>query len=175
MVTIMNMVTSPCNASNPIQPYKLIFKNVKWFWGLNKESSSVGFEQNNLRINVPVLYQLSYLALYCWCPYFVNIFVREFIFSLKFVWPCCVDYSGNNELMLFQSPLPYNEIWLFFMTNCWTFINSMHFKEHCMVCGSEKVLIRGYSVVYEPKASITCSHEGDLKNYPRGLTPTFTT
>ena len=44
---------------------------------MNKEKlTRAGLETCDLRIDVPGLYQLSYLALHWRSPYFVNIFVR---------------------------------------------------------------------------------------------------
>ena len=45
-------------------------------FGVEQRIDKSGIRTNDLRIDVQVLYQLSYLALYWQCPYFVNIFVR---------------------------------------------------------------------------------------------------
>ena len=45
---------------------------------MNKDKlTRAGLEPVTLRIDVPGLYQLSYLALHWQSPYFVNIFVRR--------------------------------------------------------------------------------------------------
>ena len=44
-------------------------------FGVEQRIDLSEIQTNDLRINVPALYKLSFLAL-CWqCPYFVNIFV----------------------------------------------------------------------------------------------------
>ena len=45
-------------------------------FGVEQRIDKSEIRTNDLRINVPALHQLSYLALYWQCPYFVNIFVR---------------------------------------------------------------------------------------------------